>query len=739
MNHYHPSREPQQEPWKHIRARVEEEAQDVLRKACSPEELKQFLQRVPWHVFQLRKERCRSNLEKITRRQGKPSAYVMFGTFTHGGVNGLTRVTREYPGVARCLALAVKTWCPGQVVTSICMTCNTKSHPHRDIFNLEQTPNLIIPIIKPKKGGELWISGPAQEPGLRKIAKQCNDKFIGGHLYPLDGPLVFDPKQWHATHTWFGDRTMLIGYSLSGFHKLMVRDVQHLQGLGFPLPVYHPNGHSRLTSQDSRQRATGLKECHLAHLPQCLSSEASTTHDAHQLEHQERHAAPASGAGGDSSSSLDEASAEDQDRGVEGGAGPGDDRAGCDQSHQQVQDESRDPGALGPPPDSVLKESELRPVEGSASQVLHGEFGSTVQERLYGLRQACESPVWRGGGPGTVLRVLDSSHSPRQSGLPLEIEALPHGHRETAADPAAQRPGRASQSLSGTDPSHHHTECSQLQRDPREPVGSSRAHPRREDESERGLQPERSHLRAGDRAQSPERADQGQQRTHLRHSPQAADAAGPVSPSGAGEVSSDDENEEDWLPGNMCPLPFQVSKQIGSQYEHSMLSTIGELCPHKTVLLEIGCVEGGLLVSECEKTFGKGAACRVSSWNGGDLESTAGRHYVRRMVAELKPLVVWFSPDGSAYSPIQRMNRKNVLGYMDPMYEHRPTSSPTMSRTTRQLFLQCCANHGFQVEKGDISGAFLQGDDFGPDRPMVCEPLPRYVKRWGFCRKPPCS
>ena len=26
-----------------------------------------------------------------------PNAYVIFGMFTHGGVNGLTRVTREYP------------------------------------------------------------------------------------------------------------------------------------------------------------------------------------------------------------------------------------------------------------------------------------------------------------------------------------------------------------------------------------------------------------------------------------------------------------------------------------------------------------------------------------------------------------------------------------------------------------------------------------------------------------------
>ena len=75
-------------------------------------------------------------------------------------------------------------------------------------------------------------------------------------------------------------------------------------------------------------------------------------------------------------------------------------------------------------------------------------------------------------------------------------------------------------------------------------------------------------------------------------------------------------------------------------------------------------------------------------------------------------------------NPLKPKARAVVLGYMDPEYEFRPTSSPTMTRTTRQLFLQTCSNLGFDIEKGDISGAFLQGDNFGEERPMVCEPLP---------------
>ena len=82
-------------------------------------------------------------------------------------------------------------------------------------------------------------------------------------------------------------------------------------------------------------------------------------------------------------------------------------------------------------------------------------------------------------------------------------------------------------------------------------------------------------------------------------------------------------------------------------------------------------------------------------------------------------------------NPLKPKARAVVLGYMDPEYEFRPTSSPAMTRTTRQLFLQTCANLRFSVEKGDISGAFLQGDNFGADRPMVCEPLPEICEALG--------
>ena len=74
--------------------------------------------------------------------------------------------------------------------------------------------------------------------------------------------------------------------------------------------------------------------------------------------------------------------------------------------------------------------------------------------------------------------------------------------------------------------------------------------------------------------------------------------------------------------------------------------------------------------------------------------------------------------------------RAVVLGFLDPEYEFRPTASPTMTRSTRQIFLTMCAAYGFRVKKGDVSGAFLQGREY--TRHLLCEPLPEILEALGL-------
>ena len=64
-----------------------------------------------------------------------------------------------------------------------------------------------------------------------------------------------------------------------------------------------------------------------------------------------------------------------------------------------------------------------------------------------------------------------------------------------------------------------------------------------------------------------------------------------------------------------------------------------------------------------------------------------------------------------------------VLGFTDPGLGRIKTASPTCSRRARQAFLGVAASMGFQVFKGDVKAAFLQGDLGEEDRNVLVEPV----------------
>ncbi|OLP84749.1 Copia protein [Symbiodinium microadriaticum] len=74
--------------------------------------------------------------------------------------------------------------------------------------------------------------------------------------------------------------------------------------------------------------------------------------------------------------------------------------------------------------------------------------------------------------------------------------------------------------------------------------------------------------------------------------------------------------------------------------------------------------------------------------------------------------------------------RAVLLGYQDPKYEHRATTAPVMTRQTRQMQLQITAIRKWQIQKGDVSGAFLQGREY-PDE-LFCVPCPEICQAMGL-------
>ena len=91
----------------------------------------------------------------------------------------------------------------------------------------------------------------------------------------------------------------------------------------------------------------------------------------------------------------------------------------------------------------------------------------------------------------------------------------------------------------------------------------------------------------------------------------------------------------------------------------------------------------------------------------------------REQAVNMRWLLTWKTREDGSRKP---KARAVLLGYQDPSYAHRATTSPVMTRQSRQLVLQAAANFSWKVHKGDVTGAFLQGRTYPDD--LFCIPCP---------------
>ena len=91
----------------------------------------------------------------------------------------------------------------------------------------------------------------------------------------------------------------------------------------------------------------------------------------------------------------------------------------------------------------------------------------------------------------------------------------------------------------------------------------------------------------------------------------------------------------------------------------------------------------------------------------------------RSQAIGMRWILTWKAKDDGTTKP---KARAILLGYQDPGYEHRATTTPVMTRMSRQCLLQTAAIRRWKVKKGDVSGAFLQGNEY-PGK-LYCVPCP---------------
>ena len=86
-------------------------------------------------------------------------------------------------------------------------------------------------------------------------------------------------------------------------------------------------------------------------------------------------------------------------------------------------------------------------------------------------------------------------------------------------------------------------------------------------------------------------------------------------------------------------------------------------------------------------------------------------------------ILTWKVKDDGTTKP---KARAILLGYQDPGYEHRSTTTPVMTRQSRQMQLQMSAWKKWRTKKGDVSGAFLQGREYPGE--LFCIPCDEICK-----------
>jgi len=74
--------------------------------------------------------------------------------------------------------------------------------------------------------------------------------------------------------------------------------------------------------------------------------------------------------------------------------------------------------------------------------------------------------------------------------------------------------------------------------------------------------------------------------------------------------------------------------------------------------------------------------------------------------------------------------RAILKGFQDPQYEYRATTTPVMTRLTRQCLLQTAAHRRWVVKKGDVTGAFLQGRPYPGT--LYCIPCDEILQAMGL-------
>ena len=173
---------------------------------------------------------------------GGDQAYITYGMFTHGGVTGLTKVTKEAEPIVRYLNGFAKAHLKDDAAwTSFSVTKNIGTNVHRDSNNLRGSANYCFTTGQ-QEGGHLWLEAEDvsedQANGGEYVWKRDRQgTWLPGRIHPTANTFFdFDPFLKHSSCDWTGERWCIIYHSVRGYAHSGPEMKKYLRQCGFPTP-----------------------------------------------------------------------------------------------------------------------------------------------------------------------------------------------------------------------------------------------------------------------------------------------------------------------------------------------------------------------------------------------------------------------------------------------------------------------------------------------------------------------
>ena len=179
----------------------ETEAKEMLNKdSIGFPEVWDLIQRAGLKGQRTRRDRLLENQE-----QGGRVQMWVFGMYCHGGITGLTSLTRERPFVTRLLVRLMRQELPDLSFTTVTLAIDSTLKPHRDLANAVNSRAGIVGISE-FHGGRLWVEHP---DGSIKRRISADKVKVGKLLDVCQQAQIFDPRQWHGADKHQGTRATI--------------------------------------------------------------------------------------------------------------------------------------------------------------------------------------------------------------------------------------------------------------------------------------------------------------------------------------------------------------------------------------------------------------------------------------------------------------------------------------------------------------------------------------------------